>query len=264
MLASPFTKALWDARRSLFGWTVAVALVAAMYGAFWPSIQAPEMQKALEAYPEGVLEAFNYDDMTSAAGYLGGSVYGLLVPLLVTIFAIAGGTRAVAGDEEAGTLDLLLAHPVSRVRLAVQRVAALFAGVTLVSVAVGLVIAAMIGPVGFDGISVGDVAAMTVHLILLGSTFVALAFAIGATFGGRGVTLGVSSGVAVLGYLASGLIPQVDGLEWVRDVSPYYWYNGADPLVDGIHPGYALLQLGTAAVLVCAGLLGFTRRDIAT
>lgn len=263
MSGNPFTKALWDARRSLLGWTLAVAAVAAMYAAFWPSIQTPEMLKALESYPEGVLEAFNYDDLTTAAGYLGGSVYGLLVPLLVTIFAIAGGTRAVAGDEEAGMLDLLLAHPVSRTRLVLHRMAALLAGVALIAAVVGLVITAMIGPVGFDGITVGEVAAMTLHLILLGAVFGALAFAVGAVLGGRAVTLGISSGVAVLAYLASGVIPQVEGLRWVRNLSPFYWYNGGDPLVDGVHPGHALLLATATAVLAAVGVWRFNNRDVA-
>lgn len=108
MLRNVFTKTLWDARRSLLGWTLAIALVGALYAAFWPTINTPAMQKAMANYPRGMLEAFNYNDLTSAAGYVGSSVYGLLIPVLVSVFAIAYGTRAVAGDEEAGTLDLVL------------------------------------------------------------------------------------------------------------------------------------------------------------
>jgi beta-exotoxin I transport system permease protein len=118
MLRNVFAKTLWDTRRALLGWALAISAVAVMYAAFWPTVNTPEMQDALRNYPQGVLEAINYDDLTSPAGYLGSSVYGLLIPLLVAVFAIAYGTQAVAGDEEAGTLDLLLAHPVSRTQLA--------------------------------------------------------------------------------------------------------------------------------------------------
>jgi ABC-type transport system involved in multi-copper enzyme maturation permease subunit len=41
---------------------------------------------------------------------------------------IAAGTRAVAGDEEAGTLELILAHPVSRRGLALRRLGAALTG----------------------------------------------------------------------------------------------------------------------------------------
>src|SRR5258708_23895304 len=36
---------------------------------------------------------------------------------LLAVFAVAAGTKAIAGDEEAGTLDLAMAHPVRRVRV---------------------------------------------------------------------------------------------------------------------------------------------------
>ena len=220
MLRDVFTKTLWDARRSLVGWAVAISAVAATYAAFWPTVDTPQMQQALRNYPEGVLQAFNYDDLTSAAGYLGSSVYGLLVPLLVAVFAIAFGTRAVAGDEEAGTLDLLLAHPVSRTRVALQRFAALAAALALVGVVLWLAMLAISGPARLEGVTAAELAAMTTQLALFGACLGALAFAVGAATGRRPLALGAAAGVAVLTYLANGVFPQVEGLEWTRDLSP--------------------------------------------
>jgi ABC-2 type transport system permease protein len=263
LLRNPFTKALFDARRSLLGWTVAIAGVGAMYAAFWPSVQSPQMQDALAAYPKGVLEAFNYNNLTSAAGYLSSSVYGLLVPLLLAVFTIAGGTRAVAGDEEAGTLDLLLAHPVSRPRLALQRFAALLLSVAVITVVLGLAMIALSGPAQFDGVSTGEFAAITLQLLLFGGFFGALAFAIGAATGRRGLALGLSAAVAVLAYLANSVIPQVEGLAWTRNLSPFHWYLGGDPLVRGVDAGGLLLLAGAIVVLVAAGTAAFPRRDVA-
>jgi ABC-2 type transport system permease protein len=263
LLHDPFTKSLYDNRRSLLGWTVAIVVVGAGYASFWPSVETPEMREALTNYPQGLLEAFNFSDMTSAAGYLGSAVYGLLVPVLVAVFVIAAGTRAVAGDEEAGTLDLLLAHPVSRQRLALQRFAALGVGLVVVSALLWLALVALTGPAGFDGVSAGDLAAISVHLVLFGLLFGALAYAVGAATGSRSAALGVASGVAVLGYLANSVIPQVDGLGWVRDLSPFAWLLGGSPLVNGIQWGHALtLAVGTA-LLVALGTFAFTRRDVA-
>lgn len=263
LLRNPFTKALFDARRSTLGWTIAIVGVGAMYAAFWPSIQTPQMQDALAAYPKGVLEAFNYDDLTSAAGYLSSSVYGLLVPLLVAVFTIAGGTRAVAGDEEAGTLDLLLAHPVSRQRLALQRFAALLLSIAVIAAVLGLAMIALSGPAQFDGITAGEFAAITVQLLLFGAFFGALAYAIGAATGRRALTLGVSAAAAVLAYLANSVIPQVKGLEWARNLSPFHWYLGGDPLVNGLQARGSLLLLTAVALLVGVGTWAFTRRDVA-
>ncbi|RKR87466.1 ABC-2 type transport system permease protein [Micromonospora pisi] len=263
LLRNPFTKTLFDSRRSLVGWTLAIVAVGAMYASFWPTMQTPEMAEALAAYPEGLLEAFNYTDLTSAAGYLGGAVFGLLVPLLVTVFAIATGTRAVAGDEEAGTLDLLLAHPVGRVRLALHRFAALLVGLVLIGGLLGLAMIGLSGPAGFDGVGAGELLATSAQLVLFGATFGALAFAVGAATGSRGAALGGSAGVAVLAYLANAVLPQVDGLAWLQNLSPFHWYLDGDPLVNGLQTTGPLLLLATTAVLVAAGTYLFTRRDVA-
>jgi hypothetical protein len=61
----------------------------------------------------------------------------------------------------------------------------------------------------------------------------ALAFAVGAATGRKGLALGISAGVAVFAYLASGFFPQVEGLEWglewTREVSLWHWYLGGEP-----------------------------------
>jgi ABC-2 type transport system permease protein len=263
MLRNVFTKTLRDARRSLLGWALAISAVAAMYAAFWPTVNTPEMQQALRNYPEGLLEAFNYDDLTSAAGYLGSSVYGLLVPLLVAVFAIAFGTRAVAGDEEAGTLDLLLAHPVGRTRLALERFGALAAALVLVGALLWLAMLAIAGPAELDGVTAAELAAASTQLVLFGACLGALAFAIGAATGRKTLAIGASAGVAVLAYLANGVFPQVEGLAWTRDVSPWHWYLGGEPLNNGLQTGDALLLLAVTAVLVAAGTWRFNRRDVA-
>jgi ABC-2 type transport system permease protein len=263
MLRNVFTKTLWDARRSLLGWALSISAVAAMYAAFWPTVNTPEMQQALGNYPEGVLEALNYDDLTSPAGYLASSVYGLLIPLLVAVFAIGYGTRAVADDEEAGTLDLLLAHPVSRTRLALQRFAALAAALVLVGAVLWLAMLAIAGPAELAGVSAAEFAAATAQLVLFGACLGALALAIGAATGRKALALGGSAGVAVLAYLANGVFPQLEGLEWTREVSPWHWYLGGEPLKNGLQAGDALLLLAVTAVLVAVGTWRFNRRDVA-
>jgi ABC-2 type transport system permease protein len=263
LLRNPFTKALFDARRSLLGWTLAIVAVGAMYASFWPTMQSPQMQQALASYPQDLLAAFNYTDLTTAAGYLGSAVYGLLVPLLVAVFAIAAGTRAVAGDEEAGTLDLVLAHPIGRGRLAGQRFAAIVASIIVIVGMLGLTMVAISGPAEFDGITPGEFAAMSVHLALFGTTFAALAYAIGAATGSRPLALGASAGVAVLAYLANSVFPQVEAFGWTRDLSPFHWYLGGDPLVNGLQVDGVLLLLAATATLAAVGTWAFTRRDIA-
>jgi ABC-2 type transport system permease protein len=260
---SVFTKWLRDSRRSLLGWTVAIVLVGCGYAAFWPTFEDPEIAELLDSYPSALLEAMNYTNITTPEGYLGATVYGLVVAVLMAVFAIGAGARTVAGEEEAGTLDLVLAHPVSRPSLALQRIAALAVAVAGISIVFWLAMLAMSGVAGFASVGAWHLAAMHVHLAAFALLFGSLSFAVGAATGRRAWAYAVAGGVAVLAYAASGILPQVDGLEWTRDWSAFTWLTGSEPLANGLDAGHLGIMLGLSAVLVALGVLGFRRRDLA-
>ena len=72
-----------------------------------PEQDGQRLSEALKAFI-----AFGGDlDYVSGAGYLGSELFAFMVPLLLLIAAIGAGARAIAGEEERGTLDLLLANP---------------------------------------------------------------------------------------------------------------------------------------------------------
>jgi ABC-2 type transport system permease protein len=55
----------------------------------------------------------------------------------------------------------------------------------------------------------------------------------------------------------------VNGLEWVKNLSPFHWLTGGDPLRNGLQVDDCLLMLGLIVVLVTWGTWAFARRDIA-
>ena len=262
MLRSPFTKWLRDWRRSIVGWTLALAAIGGMYAAFWPTFDKPEIKDLLAAYPKAVIEALNFKDITSAAAYLTATVFGLVVGTLVAVYAVAAGTRAIAGDEEAGTLELILAHPISRVRLALERFGAFMASAALTIIALMLVLLAESGPAHFEGVSLGNSAAMHLQLFLFAAFHGAVAFAIGAATGHRSAGLGAGAAVIVFGFVANGILPQVQGFAWTRSLSPYHWLIDGRPLANGLQIDNTLLMAGLTVVLVAVGTWFFNRRDL--
>lgn len=259
---NPFAKWLWDGRRSTIAWACAIAAVGGMYAAFWPTIDSPDMQELLENYPEALLEALNYTDISTAAGYLDATVYGLLVAVLTIVFSTAAGARIVAGEEDAGRLDLVLAHPVSRRRLAVERFAAFLVSLVVITFALLVVLMALVVPAGLDGISVTDLLAMNVHVLFFAAFFGAVSYAVGAATGRRGLAVGAGAAVGVFGFAANGILPQVDGLGWIEGWSSFHWLNGSVPLKNGVDLGALLLMGLLTTVLVAVGTWGFERRDI--
>jgi ABC-2 type transport system permease protein len=261
MMRSIFGQWLRDNQRGILGWTVAIVLVGCAYAAFWPIVDDPELLKLLESYPQAMLEALNYTDFATAPGYLDATVYGLLGALLMLVYSITAGARTVAGDEEAGTLELVLAHPVSRASLALQRFGAFVVSVLVIMVAFSLAIALLAAVVGLDGLTLGGLAAMHLHLAAFATLFGSISFAVGAATGRRALALGVAAAVGVLEYAMRGLIPQVEGLDWVSNWSAFTWLNGSKPLEHGLDWRHLGLLLGIAALLVALGTWSFTRRD---
>jgi ABC-2 type transport system permease protein len=256
-------EALYERRRALLFWAVAVAAVSLLYGAFAPMMQdqAEQMDQFLEAMPEGMVTALGYDQMDSAAGYLGATVYGLLGPTLLLIFAVATGARLIAGQEEDGTLELELTHPVSRTAVLAQRLLALWLAVAALVVVVSLVTALLV--MGLD-LEVGwnEMAAAGVGLLLLAMAFGALALAVGAATGRRSAALGVAAALVVLGFIANAVAPLIEGGGWLTAISPWSWYTEESPLVHGWDARGFLLLAALAAGSVLAGLLGYRRRDL--
>jgi beta-exotoxin I transport system permease protein len=258
VLRNVFAKTLWDQRRSLLWWSLGLLAVVAIYVLPYRTYLDSGMLRVNTDTP--VYQALGYDN--SPAGYLQGTLFALLGPLLVAMMAVAAGARAIAGDEEAGSLELLLAHPVSRTRLLLERTGALAAAVTVLGLVIWATTVAAVA-VADLGIGAGRLAATTLGLVLLALGFGTVALAAGAASGRRGLTLGVSAAVAVAAYLANTVAPQVDALKGVEKWSPFHWYLGGDPLRTGADLGHLALLAAIPLVMVALALWRLNRRDIA-
>ncbi|WP_024803016.1 ABC transporter permease subunit [Nocardia sp. BMG51109] len=253
-------KTLRDNRRGLVGWTAGITLAAVLYAGFYPQM-AKNGAAQTENLPEGLRDALNMTDITSAAGYLGSTVFGLIVPLLAMFFGAATGARVTAADEESGTLDLLLAHPITRTSLILQRFAALVLAATGIGAVLWLAMLAIRDAADLSAVDPGRFAAQCAHLVLLTVTFGALATGIGAAFGRRGVVFAVTAVVGVAAYAAHAFAAQI-GLGPAAYLSPFHYYIDSEPLRNGVGWTGLLVLAATSAALVAAGTYRFNHRDL--
>ena len=251
--------ALRDQRRGVAAWTLAVAAVAAMYPAFYPTIGAAKFEVMLDAMP-GVAEVMGFDAMLSAAGYVGATVYSLLDVLLVLVFAITTGARLIAGDEEAGVLELDFAAPVPRRRVFLERLAVLWLGVAVLVAGVTAVLLLMSWALDL-GLAPAHVAAASTGMLAYCGTVGTVAYGVGAATGRRAHGGGAAAGLAVTAFLFNYLGPLVPA-RWMVDVSPFSWYIADDPVLHGFDWDGLGMLVALAALAVLGGWLGFRRRDL--
>lgn len=265
MLHNVLAKTLYDQRRSLVAWVVSVTLLVAMYVAIWPSVRdQPAMSDFLDQMPEAFRSLFATSgaDMSTPVGYIQIELLSFMGPLLVLVYAITAGVNAISGEEDRHTMDLLLANPLSRARLVLDKFAAMVIGTFLLAGVTAVALVAE-GRLADMDLPVGKVAAAMLHMALLGVVFGALALALSAWTGRSGVSRAVPVVVAVVAYVVNGLASLVDWLEPFQKLSPFYQYIGHDPLRAGVSVPSVLVAVGTIGVLVLLAVVGFRRRDVA-
>ncbi len=264
MAADPLPISRWilrGGRRSVLLWAVAIVAVSAMYLAFYPSMANEDMESLIAGLPDALRSGMGWDAIATGAGYLNSTVYALLAPALLLVFGISRGAALVAGEEEAGTLELESASPVSRTSVALQRFGALAVQLALLTLALGA--STLVLAPAFDmGIDPGGIVAATAGLWLLVLAMSAIAFGVGSATGSRATALGAGAGVAVASYIANAIAPSVAGAGWLEQATPFGWYLAGEPLVAGFDVAGSALLVGLTVVAVGLGLVGYDRRDL--
>lgn len=261
-LHSVFERTLHDNRRALTWWSVGMVLLAGYSLAFFPTVSGnTSMRKLVDSYPEALRKLMAIRDFTTGPGYLQAYLFSFMAPILLLMVALLHGSDATSGEEDRGTIDILLSCPISRSRVVLEKFAAITAGLALLAAAL-LATLLVGGPlVGLD-VAVNRVVAVCAASLLLAVDIGALALFVGAATGRRGLARGVSAAVAVASYLVSGLADVASGLRPVRPLSLYYHSLGIQPLFTGFSLLHTAVLVAVAAVLVVLAAVSFERRDL--
>lgn len=262
MFRTVYLKTLYDQRRGLTGWSLAITILVTIESALWPSFRdMPGLTEMYANFPAELRELFDLEAMTTGLGFLNAELYTLLLPALFIVYGVGRGARLVAGEEEDGTLDLLLVTPVSAGRIVAEKAVAL--ATSIFALAATLLISTVAMSLLFGlGIGVGEAATGALAMALLGFEYGALSLAVGVITGRKAAAIAFATLAAVGGYVlyAAGLL--VSSLEPWQPLSPFHQALQGGPLGAGLPLSYLWLLLGSA-VLIAAALPVLDRRDIA-
>lgn len=254
-----------DRRRSLGWWSLAMVGLVLVNVAFYPSFrEQPSFDALFEDLPEGVQSLFGVGGipLTEPAGYLHSQVFTTLLPIALIIFAIALGARAIGGTEDEGTLELLMANPVSRSRVAIERYASTVGLVLVLGMVATASTVALSAPFQLlEGMSIPYLLAACLAATCLAVFHASLGFALGCVFGGRSRALAIASSVAVGGYVLFGLVSS-GVIEGARFVSPWYWYLNRNIIAFGPGGESIFVPLALSLGMGAIGVWRFGPRDL--
>ena len=197
----------------------------------------------------------------------GALTLGLQHPMVIAfigIFAVGSTVGSVAGERERGTLEVLLARPISRRTLYVTlAVAALILiGVVLGALLIGQIIGMALQNVT-DQVDLSRMPLVFLNGLLLWGAFAAFGLAASVTFDRHAPAIGLSMAFLLINYFLEILGSLWTDASWTQPYSLFHHWQPGNILTGKADPfDFALLGLAIL-IPVAYALIVFPRRDLA-
>jgi ABC-2 type transport system permease protein len=211
-------------------------------------------------------ELFNFGS-GSLFSLPGSLTLGLQHPLtlaMLGIFAVGATASAVAGERQRGTLEVLLARPISRRTLYVTVAVALLVviAVVLAAILVGMAIGAATQGL-LDEIDLGQLPLVFANGLLLWGAFAAFGLAASVSFDRTGPALGLTMAYILVNYFLEILGSLLADVAWTQKYSLFHHFQPGQ-ILTGKTDWLDFVILGISVVVpVVYALIVFPRRDLA-
>jgi ABC-2 type transport system permease protein len=215
--------------------------------------------------------AFPQEMMSIGSGSLftlpGSITLGLQHPLalaMIGIFAVGASATAIAGERARGTLEVLLARPISRTGLYVSILVALLFLVLLVLTAIlgGMVGSATV--IGFvDELDLGQLPLVLLNGFGMWAAFTTFGLAMSVSFDRPGPAIGLTLAWLLLNYFLEILGSLWTDAAWAQEYSLLHHFDPGAILSGELDPIDLVIVYAAAIIPLVYALLIFPKRDLA-
>lgn len=250
-------------RGAMIGWGLGLCFFPVVYVGLYPSF-ADQMVNFQEILDLAIYQALGIS-MASFEGYMASTVTNL-VPVILCIYAVINGTGTLAGEEDSGRLELMVALPIPRWQIVAVKAIAL--GVALLVILVVVAAGAALTLASISGQIDTAVTALDVFAALLAAWPLAMAVGMLSLFLGtfspsRRIASMLALVLVLVSYLGSNLAGMVSSLEAIEKLFLFYFYEAtAEAFTNGQQPGNVLVLLAVALVAFGLAVFFFQRRDL--
>lgn len=261
MLEPLLIKTLSDLRPQMLGWGLGVGFLLVLTVLVYPSM-GPNYEKIINELPKEFHAFWGAGlDIGTFEGYLGAEFFNY-TPIALAVFAILAGTASILGEETQGTLDILLSHPISRIRL----VSAKLAGLAISNgVVVIILLAICFATLTFVDIDV-KVGRILGAFLLLWPYLTAISFLsvlLSLLLSSRLFAGTVMAVLLVASFTLDSLANLESKLEPLRPIYITTYYQGGNALGSEISWAYTAGLLGIMFASLSLSIWIFLHRDIA-
>ena len=254
-------KTLRDLRGQVLGWGLGLAALAALLVLLFAAIGDEFEDVDFESFEALFGEI---DDLSNPRSFIQIEFF-TWTPVLLAVFAIIAGTGALAGEEGAGTLELLLAQPISRRRLLLAKTVGVAVAATAIVVLAGLGFLVTAPFVDLEGeVSAWELAISPLSVLPFTISCAALSMLAATLTPTRSMAAGLMAAETVAVYVLNVLSELADPLHWLRYLSPFHYSDARQVLTVGVVWWHQAFLLGAGLLLVALALAAFERREIGT
>jgi len=268
---SVYLKTLREFRIAILGWGVGMGLLMYVVLVAVPSLVETAAARAslvsLSASFSWLAEPIAVDTPGGYATYK----YGILM-LLIAIWPLMACSRMLRGEEERGSLDALLSLPRGHMRVALEKLAAVYTALLGMGLLIGLLTFAGGKSVNAD-FGLLDALSFGLNVALICGVFGAIALLLSQFTQERRTAAGGTAGLLLVFIVLDMAHRVFPNTEWLSRLSPVYYYNLSKPLVPassygvpssiyGTNPVAMLVLLALCVLLSGAAVWLFARRDV--
>ena len=255
---------LWQRRVSTIWWAIAVFALIFITLIVYPPFrdEAAQLQKSFENLPDAALQLFGGSaDFFSPIGFLNSQIFFIVLPLALSILAITAGHGLIGKEEQDLTIESLLSRPISRTRLLTAKAIAGIIILTLVT-AVGLATTLITARLVHLDVADKPIILTMAACYLLALSFGAIAFLFSSLGRARGAGIGITTFLALGGYIISSLAGTVNWLKAPAKVFPFHYYQSEAILKQTFNWDNVYFFLAIIVFCAIVSWLAFRRRDI--
>lgn len=251
-------------RGAMIGWGLGLAIFGAYIVTLYP--QVGSLFSQLDFSDIELYQVFgDFGDLGTFKGFVNAELFSML-PLVVSIYALINGTGTLAGEEDSGTLEILLALPVRRWQLVLAKFIALGLALLIILAALGggVVLAFNSLPADADtgGLTAGRLFVALLGVWPLVMLFAALSLFLGAYLPSRRWAATVATLTLIVSYFGNNLAAFSEALESIQPIFPFYYFDGTKLLDSGWDRADTTVLLGAVVGLLALALISFQRRNV--
>lgn len=267
MNGAVFTETLKRSWRQMLYWGVGLALLGFYIVSVIPNVDVLNQYQDLigTKMPKALMQAFGISDMAVLATPEGFIAFGFLTYslILLLVYGVLAGMNITANEEDEGTMDVLLALPISRRRVMVEKYAAyLLMSAAIVLIAyTGLILGRMMGtlPFSMDRMLLAGIP-MTLGIWLV----IAATAAAGVVFRRKSTAMMVVVSFIVLSYFLNfiGNAASDTAAASVKALSFFQYADAQGVVQHGLALSSLVILAVVTALLFAASVWLFERRDV--